>query len=135
MTHRTSNARLDLRLSAEDRVRIDFAASLGGFTGRGAASLDFSTLPDEDRKRLPRYPGPAVRIGRLTVLIAHRKAGLGELPLQNAIKRSLHVRLSLVVYAVVAEAKDAIAEKFCYRYGFRLSNAHTRQIYPPLGKC
>ena len=40
----------------------------------------------------------------------------------------------LGVYAVVVEAKDAEAEA-CYRkFGFRLCDAQTRQLYLPLGE-
>ena len=50
------------------------------------------------------------------------------------MKRTLAARHTLGVYAVVVEAKDAAAEAFYRKYGFRLCNAETRQLYLPLGR-
>jgi hypothetical protein len=54
--------------------------------------------------------------------------------LPNAIKRTLLARHTLGIYAVVVEAKDATAEAFYRRYGFRPCDALTRQLYLPLGR-
>jgi GNAT superfamily N-acetyltransferase len=94
-----------------------------------AATLSFKTLTDADHKCLTTYPIPAVRIGRLAEAASAPGQGLGELLLQNAIKRILHVRNSLGVYGVVVEAKDAAAAAFYRRYRFRLCDAHARQLY------
>ena len=95
--------------------------------------MSFDTLTESDRKGLPAYPIPAVRIGRLAGSVSARRQGIGELLLQNAIKRILQARGTLGVFAVVVEAKDAAAEAFYRKYGFRLCDADTRQLYLPLG--
>jgi predicted GNAT family N-acyltransferase len=82
---------------------------------------------------LPTYPIPAVRIGRLAAAVSALSRGIGELLLQNAIKRVLLSRSTLGVYAVVVEAKDASAEAFYRKYGFRLCDVEARQLYLPLG--
>jgi predicted GNAT family N-acyltransferase len=64
---------------------------------------------------------------------AVRKQGLGELLRQNAIKRILRTRNTLGIYAVVVEAKDAAAEAFYRKYGFRLCDLESKQLYLPLG--
>jgi len=104
-----------------------------GFYSLSAAALAFDRLSEADRKGLPAYPIPAVRIGRLATSTSSRGQGLGELLLQNAIKRILLARTTLGVYAIVAEAKDAAAESFYSKYGFRLCDTETRQLYLPLG--
>jgi predicted GNAT family N-acyltransferase len=104
-----------------------------GFYALSAATLSFEKLTDADRKGLPAYPIPAVRIGRLASATSARGQGLGEMLLQNAIKRILEARRTLGVYAVVVEAKDAAAEAFYRKYGFRLCDAQHRQLYLPLG--
>jgi predicted GNAT family N-acyltransferase len=104
-----------------------------GFYSLSAATLAFENLTDEDRKGLPAYPIPAVRIGRLARTASARGRGLGELLLQNAIKRVLQTRGTLGVYAVVVEAKDAAAEAFYRKFGFHLCDTQTRQLYLPLG--
>jgi predicted GNAT family N-acyltransferase len=105
-----------------------------GYYALSAAALSFESLTEADRKGLPAYPIPAVRIGRLAAATPARGKGLGELLLQNAIKRILLSRSSLGVYAVIVEAKDATAERFHCRYGFRLCDAQSRQLYLPLGR-
>ena len=109
-------------------------AKILGYYSLSAASLAFERLTDADRTGLPSYPIPAVRIGRFAASAAHRGQRLGELLLQNATKRTLVARHSLGVYAVLVEAKDAAAEDFYRKYGFRLCNENTRQLYLPLGR-
>jgi GNAT superfamily N-acetyltransferase len=104
-----------------------------GFYSLSAATLLFDQLTDVDRKGLPTYPIPAVRIGRLAAAVSARGQGLGELLLQNAIKRVLLSRSTLGVYAVVVEAKDASAEAFYRKYGFRMCDVEARRLYLPLG--
>jgi|ERR1700691_1144114 len=108
-------------------------AKILGYYSLSAAALLFDQLTDADRKGLPTYPIPAVRIGRLAAAVSARGRGIGELLLQNAIKRVLLSRSTLGVYAVVVEAKDASAEAFYRKYGFRLCGVEARQLYLPLG--
>jgi ribosomal protein S18 acetylase RimI-like enzyme len=104
-----------------------------GFYTLSAASLAFERLTEADRKRRPAYPVPAVRIGRLATSVSVRGQGLGELLLQNAIKRTLQARNTLGVHAVVVEAKNSASEGFYRKYGFRLCDPKNRQLYLPLG--
>jgi len=114
-------------------IDSDRPTQILGYYSLSAASLAFELLTDADRKGLPAYPVPAVRIGRLATSISVRGQGLGELLLQNAIKRTLQARTTLGVCAVIVEAKDAAAESFYRKYGFRLCDPQTRQLYLPLG--
>jgi predicted GNAT family N-acyltransferase len=74
-----------------------------------------------------------VRIGRLATSFSVRGQGLGELLLQNAIKRALHTRNTLGVHAVLVEAKNSAGEGFYRKYGFRLCDSEGRQLCLPLG--
>jgi predicted GNAT family N-acyltransferase len=111
----------------------DEPARILGYYTLSAATLSFEKLTEGDRKGLPAYPIPAVRIGRLASGASVRGRGLAEMLLQNAIKRILMARSTLGVFAVVVETKDASAEAFYRKYGFRLCDAHSRQLYLPLG--
>jgi len=104
-----------------------------GYYSLSAASLAFERLTEADRKGLPAHPVPAVRIGRLATSESGRGQRLGELLLQNAIKRILQARNLLGVQAVVVEAKSAAAQGFHRKYGFRLCDPESRQLYLPLG--
>jgi predicted GNAT family N-acyltransferase len=116
-------------------VVVDSArpAKILGYYSLSAATLLFKQLTDADRKGLPAYPIPAARIGRLASSVSARGLRLGELLLQNAIKRILLARSTLGVYAVVVEAKDASAAAFYRKYGFRLCGVESRRLYLPLG--
>ena len=113
-------------------VDTDRPTQILGYYALSAAALSFASLEEDDRKGLPAYPIPAVRIGRLAAASVRGK-GIGELLLQNAIKRILQSRSTLGVYAVVVETKDTAAERFYRRYGFRLCDPQSRQMYLPLG--
>ena len=115
-------------------VDSDEPTTILGYYSLSAASLVFERLTEADRKGLPAYPIPAVRIGRLAASAAHRAQRLGELLLANAITRTLLARHTLGVYAVVVEAKDGNAEAFYRKYGFRPCDVATRQLYLPLGR-
>jgi GNAT superfamily N-acetyltransferase len=104
-----------------------------GYYSLSAASLAFERLTEADRKGVPAYPVPAVRIGRLASSLSVRGLGLGELLLQNAIKRILQARNTLGVHAVLVEAKNSAAEGFYRKYGFRLCDPKSRRLYLPLG--
>lgn len=106
-----------------------------GYYSLSAASLAFESLAEDDRKGLPAYPIPAVRIGRLAVSVSARGAGFGALLLQNAIKRILGARTTLGVFAVLVEAKDSQAEVLYRKYGFRLCDPQRRQLYLALGSA
>jgi predicted GNAT family N-acyltransferase len=115
-------------------IDSDQPAEILGFYSLSAATLAFERLTEADRKGLPDYPIPAVRIGRLAGSNSQRGHGLGELLLQNAIKRILLVRNTLGVHVVVVDAKDASVEAFYRKYGFRSCDAQSRQLYLPLGR-
>ncbi len=114
-------------------VDSDEPAKILGYYSLSAATLLFEQLTDTDRKGLPKYPIPAVRIGRLATALSARGQRLGELLLQNALKRVLQSRSTLGVYAVVVEAKDASAQAFYLKYGFQVCDVEARQLYLSLG--
>jgi len=105
-----------------------------GYYSLSAAQLAFEQLEPEERKGLPNYPIPAVRIGRLATAVNVRGQRLGELLLQNAVKRILMARATLGVYAIVVDAKDEAAEAFYRKYGFRRCDPTRRQLYLSLGR-
>lgn len=114
-------------------VDTERPAQILGYYALSAAAIELQKLTEADRKGLPDYPIPAVRIGCLAGSVSARGRGIGELLLQNAIKRVLQARGTLGVFAIVVEAKDAQAEAFYRKYGFRLCDSQSRQWYLPLG--
>ena len=90
-----------------------------GFYSMSAGSIRFEHLPQEVHKRLPRYPIPVARLGRLAVDRSMHGKGLGAALLRDALLRVARVASSdLGILGVVVDAKNAEARKFYERYGF-----------------
>jgi GNAT superfamily N-acetyltransferase len=92
-------------------VDADQSARILGYYALSAAALSFEILTDADRKGLPTYPIPAVRIGRLAAATSARGQGTGELLLQNAIKRILQTRNTLVETGGLTSVHRLIGEE------------------------
>ena len=116
-------------------VLVDDAAPgrILGYYTLSAAQLLLSALQERDRKRLPRYPVPAVRMGRLAVAAGEQGKGYGELLLANAVKRCLSLREQLGVRVMVVDALNEKAADFYRAYGFRVTADQARTLYLPLG--
>ena len=105
-----------------------------GYCSLAAAQLHLNELQSADRKRLPGYPVPAVRIGRLAVSERAQGRGYGRLLLGHATNCSLTLRETLGVRVIVVDAKDARAASFYSAHGFRETGTDSRTLYLPLGK-
>jgi len=90
-----------------------------GFYSMSAGSVRFEHLPEEVGKRLPRYPVPVARLGRLAVDRSRQGEGLGAALLRDALLRVARVASTdLGILGVVVDAKSAGARTFYERYGF-----------------
>ena len=104
-----------------------------GFYTLSAAQIDVQQLTDTERKKLPRYPVPCFRMGRLARAIESRGAGLGEILIGCAVDRCLHARSLVGAYALLVDAKDEKAKSFYERYGFFSCMDAPTTLYLPLG--
>ena len=89
-----------------------------GFYTLSAAQLDAAELGVADRARLPRYPVPCFRMGRLACRSDHRGQGLGKLLIGCAVMRCLEAAKQVAAFALMVDAKDAAAKAFYEHYGF-----------------
>ncbi|MBH8554856.1 GNAT family N-acetyltransferase [Nostocaceae cyanobacterium CENA357] len=90
---------------------------IAGYYTLSSTSIKFEELPIELSKKLPKYPiVPATLLGRLAVDKNHRKKGLGEMLLMDALYRSLKSEIAAI--AVVVDAKDDAARSFYEHYNF-----------------
>ena len=116
-------------------VLVDDAApsKILGFYTLSAAQVNVQKLSDAERKKLPRYPVPCFRMGRIARSIESRGVRLGEVLLGCAVDRCLHARTLVGAYALLVDAKDEESKSFYERYGF-ISLADTPMtLYLPLG--
>jgi len=113
-------------------VLVDASDAVLGYFTLSAAQLELTQLQEADRKRLPRYPVPAVRMGRLAIARSLQKKGYGELLVGHAVRRCLDMREALGVRVMLVDALPA-AERFYLQYGFQPTVANPLTMYLPLG--
>jgi GNAT superfamily N-acetyltransferase len=116
-------------------VMVDDAlpSKILGFYTLSAAQIDVQQISDTERKKLPRYPVPCFRMGRLARATDSRGAGLGEILIGCAVDRCLHARSLVGAYALLVDAKDGKAKSFYERYGFIPCVDAPMTLYLPLG--
>jgi GNAT superfamily N-acetyltransferase len=121
---------------ATTHVLVDDAAPavILGYCSLAAAQLSLADLQPEDRKRLPRYPVPAVRVGRLAVAANAQRRGIGRLLIGHAVRCALSLREQLGVRVLVVDALNGEAATFYRSYGFHPTGPDGATLYLPLGK-
>lgn len=121
---------------ATTHVLIDDAqpGRILGYCALSAAQLHLHQLHEEDRKRLPAYPVPAVRMGRLAVEQSEQGQGHGQLLLGHVVNLALSMRQTMGVRVLVVDAKNAQVQRFYEAYGFRTCIQGERSMYLGLGK-
>ena len=104
-----------------------------GYYTLSAAQVDAASLGNADRRRLPRYPVPCFRMGRLACRAERRGEGLGRLLVACAVERCLKAREQVAAFALIVDAKDRGAKSFYERYGFTPCADAPMTLYLPLG--
>ena len=122
---------------ATTHVLVDVAKStrILGYYTLSAAQLLLEDLREADRQRLPRYPVPAARMGRLAVATAEQGKGHGAFLLAHAVTRCLELRQQLGVRVQVVDALHEKAAAFYRAYGFRETSDQAHTFYLPLGRA
>ena len=105
-----------------------------GYYTLSAAEVDGQRLTEAERKKLPRYPVPCFRMGRLACRTDQRGRGLGKLLLGCAVDRCLKARQQVAAYALVVDAKDEAAKAFYVHFGFKSLQDAPLTLYLPLGR-
>ena len=105
-----------------------------GYYTLSAAEVDASSLSEADRRRLPRYPVPCFRLGRLAAAAELCGQGMGRLLMGCAVDRCLKAREQVAAYALIVDAKDEQAKKFYEHYGFTAFSSRPFRLYLPLGR-
>jgi predicted GNAT family N-acyltransferase len=89
-----------------------------GYCTLSAAQIEVEQIADVDRKRLPRYPIPCFRMGRLACRSDSQGKGFGRLLIGCAVERCLEAREEIACFALIVDAKDHRAQTFYEHYGF-----------------
>jgi ribosomal protein S18 acetylase RimI-like enzyme len=104
-----------------------------GFYTAATGSFSCESLPEADRKRLPRHPVPTAHLGRLAVDLSCRGRRLGETLLFDFLHRALQASADLGIFAVDVWATDEQARAFYLKYGFLTLQDAPLHLYLPLG--
>lgn len=89
-----------------------------GFYTLSAGQINFDSCPPDIRKRLPRYPIPVLRIGRLAVDRSVQGRGLGTDLLMHAFEKAATLALEVGIFGVIVDAKDERLKQFYEKNGF-----------------
>jgi len=101
-----------------------------GFVTVSAGQVAAENLPAH--LKLPRYPVPMLRIGRLAVSLAHQGQGIGQDLLAFALNLALEFSRRVGLYAVVVDAKHEQAGAFYARLGFQACVDNPLCLYLPI---
>jgi ribosomal protein S18 acetylase RimI-like enzyme len=94
--------------------------------------IQLKSIPNHIKNKLPKYPIPAARIGRLAVDKSVQNKGIGKLTLVDALIRIKQVSLNIGVYAVIVDAKNKIAKKFYKHFGFIEFEDNSMSLFLPV---
>ena len=82
--------------------------------------------------KLPRYPAPILRIGRLAVDLRSQGQGIGRALLAFALHLAVEFSERVGLYAVVVDAKHDKAKAFYQRLGFMSSLDNPLCLFLPI---
>jgi GNAT superfamily N-acetyltransferase len=99
-------------VSADDRKKIH------GYYTLSAGHIQCEQIPEKIKAKVPKYPIPIGRIGRLAVDKEYKGQGIGGFLLHDALANVLNIADKMGVFAVVVDAKNDNAKSFYKKYGF-----------------
>ncbi len=91
---------------------------VAGYYSVSVGEIKREFLPENYRRGLPRYPVPAMLLGKLAVDVKMQGSGLGKKLLINSFMKSLRLASEVGIFAVKVDAKNESAKGFYLKYGF-----------------
>lgn len=104
--------------------------SVIGFITVSAGQVATSALPSQ--LKLPRYPAPMLRIGRLAVDLRYQGKGIGQDLMAFGLRLAIEFSQRVGLYAVVVDAKHDKAKAFYLRMGFIACLDNPLCLYLPI---
>jgi len=115
-------------------VLVDEQDRILGYYTLSSSSVSWGDMPEILAKKLPKYPIPAVLIGRMATDESAREGGVraGSKLLIHALKQALIAADTIGVLCVIVDAKPE-AVGFYLRFGFqRLKQDDECRLYLPI---
>ena len=101
-----------------------------GFVSLSVGQAQTGQLPP--KLKLPRYPAPILRIGRLAVDNTSQGQGIGQRLMAFALQMALEFSKTAGLYAVVVDAKHEQASQFYRTLGFTATLDDPLCLYLPV---
>lgn len=111
------------------RVLLDDGGSLAGYYTLATGQVDFSELPAEVGRRLPRRQLPVAVLAWLGVEQGSRGRGLGRLLLAQALRDCYDAGRTFAFIAVILDCVDDAAKTFYRRYDFQELPGHPYRLF------
>jgi GNAT superfamily N-acetyltransferase len=105
--------------------------TIAGYYTLSSTSVQLAELPEQVVRKLPRYPlVPATLLGRLAVDRRQQGKGYGRFLLADALFRA--ARNEIASFAVIVDAKDDNARRFCERESFLPFPDQPMRLFRPM---
>ena len=105
---------------------------VAGYYSVSMAEVKRESLPENYRKGLPRYPLPAMRLGKLAVDCSMQGRGLGEELLMESFRKAVSLSSKVGIFAVIVDAKNEQAKAFYLKYGFIALEDNELSLFIPI---
>lgn len=105
-------------------------ATVIGFVTVSAGQIATTSLSSQSR--LPRYPAPMLRIGRLAVDARHQGNGIGQDLLAFSLRLAVEFSQRVGLHAVVVDAKHDKAKAYYRKLGFIACVDNPLCLYLPI---
>lgn len=111
------------------KTLIDPHGAVAGFYTLATAQVDFSDLPLELLRRLPRRPLPVAVLAWLGIRELDQGRGLGHRLLAQALRDSFDAGQTFPFIAVILDCLDDKARTFYQRWDFRPLPGHNNRLF------
>lgn len=101
-----------------------------GYVTLSVGQIETPKLPPN--LKLPRYPAPVMRIGRLAVDLSSQGQTIGQHLMSFALQLSVEFSAKVGLYAVVVDAKNDTVKAFYTALGFRDTLDDALSLYLPI---
>lgn len=110
----------------------DGKPNVAGYYSVSMSEIQRESMPKSYGKGLPRYPVPAMRMGKLAVDSSMQGRKLGEALLMECLRRAIRLSQDVGIFAVVVDALNQEAKAFYSRYGFIALQSNSLSLFIPL---
>lgn len=103
-----------------------------GYYSVSMGQVEFESMPQQYRRGLPRYPLPAMRVGKLAVDSSMQGRGLGKELLMDCFRKAFSLSQDIGIFAVTVDAINEQAKAFYLKYGFIQLQDHPFSLFIPI---